>query len=81
MGKQINWRLNKTTRQKKEYNELQRKYSRIVNEILCHTTRKAKTALYKSGLNYMPTNEEKNRLNRLIYLKKMKEKLEKLLYI
>ena len=72
MVKKVEWTVNKTFRQRKEYRLLQKELSRVTNEILSHTTRKAKTALYKSGLNYKPTNIEKNRLNRLIYLKKKK---------
>lgn len=81
MVKSAEWEINKSLRQRTEYNKQYRQYCRVVNEILSYTTKKAKTALYKSGLSYMPTNIEKNRLNRLIYLKKKKINLERLLHI
>jgi len=75
------WNINKTLRQKHEYKLWEKKYNSICNELNSYETKKAKTAFYKSGLGYMPTSAEKNKLNRLSYLKKLKKNLEKLLHL
>jgi hypothetical protein len=73
------WNINKTLRQRHAFNLWFKKYNNICSELNSYETKKAKTAFYKSGLGYIPTPKEKNRLNRLSYLKKFKRKLENLL--